>query len=357
MSAKRSYLAAALAPLLTVPAAAVAQQPLPDAVYDDLNQAIIRDQIAPVTVALATEADALAAAMQTYCAAPGTDSLDAAQAAFHAVYDRWMTVSWVNFGPQVLLMRPMRLHFWPDSRNTLGRQLSGVLNTPREDLLEQETLAQASVALQGLPALERLLFEETPVAGDDYACDLAVAIAGNVQGIAAGLAAGWNDADHLAATLPDGAALTTNLFQSVFEHLELIVTRKIEPVLGASAEDGRPRLAENWRSERALRNIVMNLTAMSGALENADATGFTDVIRDEAEQPQTAAALVGSIEEALTIARSLEGRPVAEILADEAGRADLIRLAAAVDTARGLWMSEVGAALGLSVGFNRLDGD
>ena len=357
MSAKR-YLAAVVAvlPFLTI-ASGGAQQPLPDAVYEDVNQAVIRDQIVPAAQAMAAAADGLEADLQAYCTAPDAGGLERARAAFHAAYDRWMTLGWVSFGPQALQMRAVRMHFWPDSRNTLGRQLTGVLNAPREDLLELPTLAQASVALQGLPALERMLFDATPISDDDYACDLAVAIAGNVQTIAAELAAGWGNADQPASGLPGGAALTASLFQSVHEQLELIVTRKIIPVLGESPADARARAAENWRSERAIRNIVLNLTAILGVLENGQAMGFADVLRDHADRPDVAASVVNALEEALAIARSLEDQPIADLVADEARRADVWRMAAAIDVARKLWSTEVSAALGLTIGFNRLDGD
>ena len=357
MPAKRRLFPAIVLLTLLNASGGATQEPLPTAVYADLNQAIIQDRIMPANQALASAADALTPAMAAYCAAPDADALEGVRAAYHDTYDRWMAVAWVNFGPQAVLMRPMRLHFWPDSRNTLTRQLAGVLSAPRDDLLEPATLADASVALQGLPALERLLFGATPVAEDDYACDLAVAIAGNVQDIAADLAAGWTDPDQLAQTLPEGAALTANLFQAVNEHFVVILTRKMGPVLGNSAEQARPRLAENWRSGRAVRNIAMNLTALLGVVENGDALGFADVLRDRAGGADTAAALVGSLEQALAIAQRLEGQPIADLVADETARADLFRMGDAINMARQIWAGEVGGTMGLSVGFNSQDGD
>ena len=356
MAARRSsFLAVAL---LTLAAAdGAAQQPLPMPVYEDLNQAIIEGQVVPASLALASAADALVPAMDAYCAAPGADALDSVRMAFHETYDRWMAVAWVNFGPQALQMRPMRLHFWPDGRNTLGRQLAGVLNMPREDLLEQATLAEASVALQGLPALERLLFDDAMATDDAYACALAVAIAANVRTIATNLAAEWGEPERRAETLPDDATLTANLFQAINEHFALILTRKMGPVLGNSADQARPRLAENWRSERALRNITINVSALLGVMENSDATGFADILRDQAGDDATAAALVGALEEALAIGQRLEGQPVADLVVDESARAELFRMGDAIHTARQLWAGRVGPVMGLSIGFNSLDGD
>lgn len=137
---------------------AAAQTAPEGARYAELNDAIITHQIAPAHEAFAIAARDLAAALDGYCVTE-TSGLDTVFDAYHDTYDGWMAVSWVNFGPQSLFMRPVRVHFWPDSRNTVGRQLAGVLNEPRDDLLDPEVLASASVALQGLPALERLLFE------------------------------------------------------------------------------------------------------------------------------------------------------------------------------------------------------
>lgn len=330
-----------------------AREPLPVSAYAALNDAIVEEQIAPAHAEFASATDALAAAMGAFCAEPDSGSLEEVRAAYHAAYDGWMSIAWVDFGPQVLFMRPMRVHFWPDSRNTLGRQLSGVLSAPREDLLEPEALADASVALQGLPALERLLFEVTPIADNAYACELATAVAGNVRAIASDLAAGWADPEML----PDTAAVTSNMYQAVYAHLDLILTRKIGPAVGKSADEARPRLAENWRSQRAMRNVAANLTAVLAIVENGQSIGFADVLRDTAGEPDLAADLVGSLEDALAIARSLAGRPMAELVVEGEGRDALMEMATAIDVARELWARDVGEAMILSIGFNSLDGD
>ena len=308
-AARRSV--AALLSFLALGAAASAQQPLADAVYNDLNDAVIRHQIAAGSAEFAAAANDLVEAISAYCATGADADLATAHTVFHAAYDRWMAIGWVNFGPQTLLMRSVRVHFWPDSRNALGRQLAGVLTSPRPDLLEPPVLGRASVALQGLPALERLLFEATPVADDAYACDLAVAVAGNVQGIAADLSASWADDDQLASVLPAGAALAANLFQSIHDQLELIVARKVAPVLGETAADARPRLAENWRSGRAMRNIAVNLAAVLGVVQNGDATGFADVLRESAGRPDAAAAVSDALEEAVASAPIVDGCGIA----------------------------------------------
>ncbi len=366
--AARSPLALATAALagLAVFAAAspgpAEEPPSPDAL-EALNQAVMQDRILPGNQAVAEAAGGLAAALETHCAGPDAASLEGARAAFHAVYDRWMAVAWIGFGPQVQLMRSMRVHFWPDGSNTLTRQLARLLDTPREDLLDPAVLGDASVALQGLPVLERMLFADPPpVAEVGYACDLAVAIAGNVQSMATDIAGAWADPGRRLQALPEGAMLTASLYQSVYEHLVLIGERKLMPVLGDAPADARPRLAENWRSARAMANIAANLTAVLGVVENGEGLGFADLLRDRpdqevADQAAATTKLVDALETALSIAQDLQGRPMADLVAETASYDALANLVEAVAVAREIWARDVGAALGLTIGFNRLDGD
>lgn len=337
-------------------ATAVAQTAPDDATYAALNDAIIEGQIAPAHQAFAVASQNLAGALDGYCLT-ATGDLDAVIDAYHDTYDRWMAVSWVNFGPQSLFMRPVRVHFWPDSRNSVGRQLAGVLSEPREDLLDPEVLASASVALQGLPALERLLFEGDGLSPESYTCALGVAIAANLEAIGADLSAAWADPDAPAAALPDDAALAVTMFQAAFEQLELILTRKLAGPLGESADEARPRLAENWRSGRALRNIAVNLATLRELTENGDQTGFADLLREAPGGADIADRVIAELDAAIVLAEPLRDRPIAQLVTDPDRRADLVALGNHVAEARRIWSDEVGPALNLNLGFNRLDGD
>lgn len=321
-----------------------------------MNQAIIDQQLVPAHRDFATAAQQLADSWDLYCGQSGGE-LETMRSAYHDAYDQWMTISWVNFGPQSLFMRPIRIHFWPDERNTLGRQLSGVLQEPRDDLLDPETLATASVALQGLPALERLLYADVGQVDDTYACQLAVSIAENIQSIADGLSQSWSDLGGRALTMPEGQALTVTLFQTVYEQLELIVQRKLLPALGDSPDAARPRLAENWRSGRALRNITANLIAIRGVLENGDDLGFADLLRSPLDRADIGNAVVDELNAAIALAERLQDRPIDRLVTDPDTRAELVALVDHVTTIKQIWADEVGPALGLNLGFNSLDGD
>ncbi|MEM7445567.1 MAG: imelysin family protein [Pseudomonadota bacterium] len=336
--------------------AAQAQVELTEEAAAELTGAIISDQIAPAHQAFAAAAGNLSNTVADYCDA-GTGDLEEVRATFHETYDGWMAVSWVNFGPQSLFMRPIRVHFWPDSRNSLGRQLGGLLREPREDLLDPETLASASVALQGLPALERLLYGDEPLGEAAYTCQLAVAIADNVESIGSDLAEAWSDQEQLDGILSLDVALASTMFQTIYEQFELIVSRKLAPAIGATVEEARPRLAENWRSGRAIQNIAANLQALLGVIENGQETGFADLLRTNDAGADIANDLVTELDAALALAWMLQETPIADLVSDDDARAELITMGEHINAAREIWATEVGAGLGLNIGFNSLDGD
>ena len=352
----------ALACLLA--AAPLHAQPLPAELYDRLNVDIVRDQIIPGYRRFEMQTGRLAEAATLYCRQPVYGNYVDLIARYHDAYDAWMGVQWLGFGPAK--DRSQRIQFWPDSRNRVSRQLSNLLADPRQDLLDLQVFADASVALQGFPALERLLFADDPLEADSYGCALAVAITANLAGMAAELAAAWDPAPGTpeesaraaveALGYPDPAALTSEFYQALYQHLEAIVTLKLARPLGETLEDARPRRGESWRSGRSIRNVHQNLLAVRGVIDNGDALGFADVVADTAGRNDVAKALRDALAEAIAKAEDLDG-PLEETLADPSLRPDLVRLITAANTARERVAIGVGEAMGLVIGFNSLDGD
>jgi len=348
-----AVLAVLAAVLCTIPARAQPSQ----AALDDLGAALRSERLAPAHAAFADAAEGLSGAVGAYCAGPDAARLEAARAAFLDAADRWMAIQWVGFGPDVFLMRSTRIQFWPDPRNTIGRQLSEALSEEREDLLEPAALADASVALQGLPALERMLFADTRIDDSAYACALARAIAANTADMAGTLARAWQDPAAAQAPTPEGAALIGEVYRGVFEHLTAVVERKLRPVLGETPADARPRLAESWRSERSLSNIARNLDGVAGVVGGPDGPGFAAVLRGPAGAPEVADRLAALLDAARETAGGLSGVPMAAAVAEGPRREDLMVLASTLEDLRRHWEGPVGDALGLRVGFNSMDGD
>ncbi|MBK8157886.1 MAG: hypothetical protein IPK59_03520 [Rhodospirillaceae bacterium] len=102
--------------------------------------------------------------------APSAAKLDIAGKGFAPVSDAWMRAQQFRLGPLSEGQRAERFAYWPERRNVVAKQLAALVasNDPAE--LEPKRFAEASVAIQGLPALERLLYGDEKAANpvDDF---------------------------------------------------------------------------------------------------------------------------------------------------------------------------------------------
>ena len=333
--------------------------------YRTVNRAAVETHILPRYDLLAAAMADLDGAATEFCAAPSAAGLPALQAAFARSMDAWQDIQHVRFGPVDWFFRSQRLAFWPDPRNTIGKQMGEMLAKHAAGGVTAEALAKGSVATQGLPALERLVSGDDAgrlITGpeSDYLCRYVTGIAGNLAQIARETRSAWRDGgDRAFARMiletgkPDAAyrndeEATLDLFKSLYTAVELAADHKLARPLGASIADARPRLAESWRSERSLRNIQRNLAAA----QDLYLTGFAPVVSDKVLDT----ALRDAFNRALSSADALK-QPLETAVQDRLARPQAEKLAADTLALKKLLVEKLPAALGIPVGFNALDGD
>lgn len=333
--------------------------------YTALNKAAIETHILPRYDALVTATAGLKAAAKSYCAAPATQPLVDLQAAFGATMDAWQDIQHVRFGPIDWFFRSQRFAFWPDPRNTIGKQMAELLSKHQSGAVDPDLLAKGSVATQGLPALERLIFGEDAnklKSGADaaYRCRYVEAIATNLAQMAKDTQAAWKDGGERAfaavmletarsdAPYREPQEATLELFKALYLAVELAADHKLARPLGAALKDARPRLAESWRSGRSLRNIQRNLAAAHDLYLSSFAAAVADkavdaAIRDGFTRSVAAANAIRLPFE--TAVQDAKARPQAEALAVE-----LLALKKQLG-------ERLPSALDIPAGFNALDGD
>jgi uncharacterized protein len=361
---------------LCIPGAASITQAadLDEATYRRLNVALIEQHVIPRYEQLAAATDRLAAAARAFCADPDASGLEALKAAYIDALDAWQGIQHVRSGPIELFMRASRFAFWPDPRNTTGRQLADVIAGGQPDAITAEAFATGSVAVQGFPALERLLFDEGAghalIAGDPQAhfrCELMMAIGDNMATMAADVLREWKGGELAYAELManpgtsnpyyrDHREATVDLFQSLQGGLEMLSDLKLAPPLGESAERARPRLAESWRSGRSLDNIRVNLGAVQALYQGEGGYGMDDVVREAAGDAELADLLERAFAQTLATARSIE-RPLEAAVTDPARRPALERLALEARALKQIVNERLASAAGIPIGFNAMDGD
>lgn len=341
---------------LTQPAAA-----LDDTAYASLNKAAVEQHILPRYEQMQAAMAALGRATAAYCSAPDTGKIGNLRAAYHAGVDAWQSIQHVRFGPVDLFFRSQRIAFWPDPRNTIGRQMAEILSEQDGDAVAADSLGRGSVAVQGLPALERLVFGNDAAklaSGPDAAfrCRYASAITMNLATMAketlmewqGGFARQMQDTGSGNARYPAAKDATLDLFKSLYTAVELVADHKLARPLGASVDQARPRLSEAWRSERSLRNVLLNLEAARDLYVTAFSSAVLDKAVDSAIRTEFAAALD---------AAKVIGKPLEQTVEDRGERGKVEALAGKAATLKTLLVQRLPAVLDIPVGFNALDGD
>jgi predicted lipoprotein len=331
--------------------------------FAGFNQGYGREIVLPAFKALADQTGSLAEAADNFAAEPSQDGFNALRAAFDAVSDAWMRAEFFRLGPLGDQQRSDRIEYWPEKRNITERQLAALLAAPTEEALEPRKFAQASVAVQGLPALERLLYgdssRQTLSAGPEQKARAAVikAIAHNLDALAKEIAADWEKAlaDPKSAAAPfsqDATEATAQLFAGLMTGMQIVTVQKLAGPRGTTIDKAKPKTAEQWRSGRSLRNIKLNLEAARNAVLSPH--GFVvllgagnDALKDELTKAFDVA----------DAAAAAAPEPMDAAVTDAEGRKRVGALLVAVNQLVDALKQKAAPAMGISLGFNEMDGD
>ncbi len=324
---------------------------------------VVADWLLPRYDALAAAAARQKEAWRAFCAAPAPTGVAALKESFAATSDAWAAVEFVTFGPVVLSLRADRFNLFPERRNAVARGLAELIADPTAERLEPQRFARLSAAVQGLPALERLLYDDGAEAallsGAESArrCAIGAAIAGNLDEIATSIRSGWGDATQgLLGQLaggkadpvffPDPDALLSQMVTDLAGAYQRVVDQRLLVVMGKSAAEAKPALSDRRRSGRA-KETILAVTASAQALAERfaaglDAKGKGIVDRDAAAATAAVAALPPDIGAAAQEAK---------------GRRQIEAAVAALKTAQKSIAEPLASGLGVPLGFNALDGD
>jgi predicted lipoprotein len=327
--------------------------------FGAFNQAYARNVVTPAFKKVAVETAKLAQAADDFAGAPSQDGFAALRVAFDSVSGAWMQAEMFRTGPLEQEQRAERFLYWPERRNIVDKQLSALLASLDPQQLAPAQFAHATVAVQGLPALERLLYGDSArqilSAGPEQKARIAViqAITHNLEILARELAVAWEKAaDKPGAFSQDSTEAATQAYGDVLTEIQIVADRKVASVLGKEIDKARPSNAEQYRSGRSLQNLRLNLDALKTAVLGPD--GFATRL------PPDKAALKGEIAKAFDQAISAAAAvpdPLDAAVTDPEKRKSVEALLAAANALRDLMTQQVPPALGLTVGFNVMDGD
>ena len=278
-------------------------------------------------------------------------------ASFNALGDAWAKVEFVRIGPAAVALRVERFNWWLDRTNATGKALDAMLAGDPKDL-SPEKLVAGSVAGQGLPIIERLLYEKdglTVLKGKDGAqrCAVGEAVARGQSTIADAIVTDWASPNGANAALAantrwnmafaDAKEAASVMMTDLVAGLEGLKDLKVAMVFHDMTNPNAPRLSEAVRSGRTLHDISLNLAAIREgvAVFLVDAPATDRALLDKAFDDAQAA---------LTRLQQPEQKPA------EQGTA-VHEALGAVTILSQTAMAVLTKATGLTLGFNNLDGD
>jgi predicted lipoprotein len=331
----------------------------------DVIQPAIDGFVRPAYAALHDAASSMAAGMKVLCSAPSPASLDAARETFSGLVGAWSHVEMIRFGPVSEGNRLERMLFWPDRKGTGLRQVQAALADKDESVTDPSRLAEKSVALQGLGALEFLLHgtgaETLTGTSDRHRCLYGQAVAANVESMSADIASAWNSSDGFASVWAhpgpdnplyrDGAEAVTELMGVFINGLEMVRDVRLKGFFGKNAGADRPKQAIYWRSSQTTSSLAANLAGLDRLFA---ASQLGQALSPEARWMAQSAHIqfVNGAADAGAVTGSIDAA-----LSDPARRARLDHFSLVTSTLSELFGTRMTAEFGLTAGFSSLDGD
>ena len=353
--------------MLAAPVAPVTAQEAPGApTYAAVVDRAISGYVVAAYERLQATTHDLVSHTEDFCLAPGDETKAALAEGFAATVAVWAGVDFFRFGPMAVDARYERFAFWPDRHGTAARQLRRFLADEDPALLEPGALEKQSAAVQGLPALESLLHTGSKALMSaeilsEFRCNLAMAIAGNMDRIASQALADWTGAAGWATLMrapgndnpvyrTDQEAMTEFL-KAILTGLEQMRDHRLSPALGATLDEARATRAPYKRSGEALPYLSASADALEAFVA---ASGIMALLpEDEGWMANSVAFEFSNLKNALADA----GPDLEAALADTQKYQKLKYAEIVLTSLRDIFQRRFAPVVGLTQGFNALDGD
>jgi predicted lipoprotein len=325
--------------------------------------------IRPGYARLAAAAEELSRSMDAHCASGAAPQRKAVEEAFDGFVTAWGRIEHIAFGPVTADNRKERILFWPDRRGLGARQVTRALAGRDPAVLDPQALAGKSVALQGLGALEIVLFGQGEAAAGPEArthrCRFGAAIAANLAAITRAIAEEWRRGDGFARDwLAPGtgnpaflkpAETTLALAKSFDQGIERVRNERLGGPLGLGPQRSRTP-AVLAASGRTLQLASANIEGLQKLFADA---GMRDaIVAGAAERAVDVAAKAKVVASEFATARAIADEVIGSRRPFEGETARrLIALGFPLKNARALTAELLALTAGLTFGFNASDGD
>ena len=298
-------------------------------------------------ILFAKQSSELEALMQGYCETNNVE-LDAVKNQWQLTMNSWMALQGQERGPTSALEESWNVQFWPDKKNTTGLKMRQL--TQQNKAWTQDEIAQQSVTVQGLGALEWALYDQqSPLLTDKASgCLSSQAIAQNLAMKSASIAAAWQVNPWLAL---DEMRWESEYIALLTNQLDYSMKKLSRPM--AKIGHPRPYFSESWRAQTSMTQLKANVAALE-KLYLADGNGLDGLLREKGLND-----LADRVADQFTL--TLETWPtdssLFSLLQSKEGYREVLTQYNKLERLKYLIHEEVAIELGVVIGFNATDGD
>lgn len=356
-----SLVLAALAALFAGPPARAAD----DATKIAIVERAIDEVFRPAYRDLASSAAEMAAAETALCETPSDASLLAAREDFAGLVTAFSRIEFVRFGPIMEDNRIDRFLFWPDRRGVALRQVQALLASKDDTATTLDGLRAKSIAVQGLNALEFVLFgtgaDTLKTAEGAFRCRYGAAISASIGATSVDIAKGWDDPNGIAKAMtqptPDSPAYrqiddSLDEILGVFVHgFEAIRDLRIKPPYGDTIAEANPKGWIYQRSELTEASLQANFAGLSELFDRSKIATLLPPAEHWME-----ASIAFEFSNAGRAFQTL-AMPIAAAAGDPKRRERVGYLLILTQSLEDLFANQFAPAVGLKAGFSSLDGD
>ena len=283
-------------------------------------------------------------AFSSFCT--NDSSIEELQNQWHTAMLAWMALQGQERGPEMALEQSWNVQFWPDKKNTTGRKMMALAK--QNKAWTPEEIARQSVTVQGLGAIEWLLYDEASDLNTAQTCDTGVSISRNLANNAQRISAAWQQNPWKEL---DEKTWLTEYIALLSNQLEYSMKKLSRPL--ANFGHPRPYFAESWRSQTSMKNLADNVQAME-VLYFAQGNGLDAILRARGES-----SLADRVKQQFAMTRETwpAEQSLFEMLQTKQGYQRAYAQYNKLEQLKYLIHEEVAVELGVVIGFNATDGD
>ncbi|QND40788.1 hypothetical protein HB771_26715 [Rhizobium leguminosarum bv. viciae] len=306
----------------------------------------------------------LTTAMKDLCADGTQQTLDKAKSTFDDTIRYWSIIEIVQTGPVIRDNLFEHILFYPDRKGVGLKQVQALITKADPNDATVDAIAGKSVALQGLTALEYVLYGNgsDDLVGQKGSFRCLYGQSGRRQYPTRsrrsrrrrekpdGVQASWKHPGPQSNDFMDNKEAVTALLGILVHGAENVRDQRLEQFYKGKDTAPRPRMAIYWRSKNTRKSMAANLEGLRTLWQKA---GMAELLPPD-KQP-IAAAIDEDFKSLLDSVPKLN--PDIDVATSDAEKAKLDTLLADSRDLITRISDEYGAAIGLSAGFSFSDGD